>query len=369
MEKIDFKDIYIDGILEEIKKEVRKWVNLEESNNVQDISGDRIGMADSKMRLVLKDILVNKENNPNSEYSYNFLLLNTADKDEAKKELRRYLVLYYTALYFDNVETLQRLVRGGAVLCGEYGILKLGLLDSDISSIFSKDKYVEIVKKSEDLLISFYDSIRKLDFCEKNKYLKKFSDIVHKRPELLDVNALIFGADRLTVYDEETYLKGSLQQISRIIGSCNIYKNEENRVHANRLIQETDFTVDYHYVNLDSFFENFSDEELLEMSPQEAGFFARAFSKNIDVERIKILLAKRKSLVNYQFISEKPRFLELFTDAEILEMSEEVLKEFKEKEYRYFPGYDDKKKDAAAKRLVKSSSVKRLFSFEGKKEE
>lgn len=314
MEKINFKDIYIDGILEEIKKEVRKWINLEESNNVQDISGDRVGMADSKMRLVLKDILVNKENNPNSEYSYNFLLLNTADKDEAKKELRRYLVLYYTALYFDNVETLQRLVRGGAVLCGEYGILKLGLLDSNISSIFSKDKYVDIVKKSGDSLIIFYDSIRKLDPREKNKYFKKFSDIVHERPEFLDI-------------------------------------------------------VDCYHISLASFFENFNDEELLGISSQEIRFFSGAFSKNTDVGRLKDLLVKRKSLVNYQFISESPKFLELFMDAEILEMSEEVLEKFKENRYYYFSDYKDKKKDSSAKRLVKSSSVKRLFSFEGKKEE
>lgn len=370
MEKIDFKDIYVDAILEEIKSKIREKINLE-MDDVQDISGDKVEIADQMMREVLKDILLNKENNPNSEYSYNFLLLDDREDSEAKKTVRRYLTLYYTALYFDNVSLLQKLIREGVALWDSYHDLQLGILDSDISTAFSEEKYVEIVKKAKASVILLYNSIKDKEYSTRKKRIKKFSSIINKRQDILDeeVSSEIWDNNRLDIYDEETYLKGTKEQLNSIVSGCASYKNEDNRVHANRLIQDTDFTVSCKNttINMDMFFENFTDEELLALTPNEANFFRKVFNncKDVEIVRIKRLFLERRALAKYPyvFIYTYGKFLEVFTDREILNLSEEILAEFDDNCYHYFPSSFDKKAEAKVKKYVSKNNMKNIFSL------
>lgn len=370
MEKIDFKDIYVDAILEEIKSKVREKINLE-MDDVQDISGDKVEIADQMMREVLKDILLNKENNPNSEYSYNFLLLDDREDNEAKKTVRRYLTLYYTALYFDNVSLLQKLIREGVAFWDDYHDLQLGILDSDISSAFSEEKYVEVVKKMKASVILLYNSIKDKEYSIRKNRIKKFSNIINKRQDILDekVSSEIWGNNRLDIYDEETYLKGTKEQLNNIVAKCDFYKNEDNRVHANRLIQDTDFTATWRCetINMDMFFENFTEEELRALNPVEVTFFGKIFNycKDVEIVRIKRLFEVRRALAKYPYVftHTDDNFLEVFTDKEILNLSEEILAEFDDRYYHYFPSRFDKKAEAKVKMYVSKNNMKNIFSL------
>lgn len=95
MTEISFRDIYVEEILREIKDEVKN--NLKEGINLDSNSLDENHLAniDEKMKKTLYEILFIDQDN-----SIKCKMLNL---ESSTQKIKENLILYYTALYFDNL--------------------------------------------------------------------------------------------------------------------------------------------------------------------------------------------------------------------------------------------------------------------------
>lgn len=111
--KTDFIDVYVLKTLNEIKDTVTRNIKLNKEKE------DEI---DKKMLLVLKDLI-----------NANFKELQVDEKENEKVRLS--LVLYYIALYYDNVDLLHNLLKEN-VMFDEGWYINHQYLDKSISSKF-----------------------------------------------------------------------------------------------------------------------------------------------------------------------------------------------------------------------------------------
>ena len=134
LNKDDFINVYVLNTLNEIKSSVKENIKLDK---------DREDSTDKKMVAVLTDLInanfKNLQKDPNGNIIYT--LLPIVDEKENKK-VRTSLALYYTALYYDNVELLQDLMQANINFNGDYGKINLSYLDKSISSKFADRKSV-----------------------------------------------------------------------------------------------------------------------------------------------------------------------------------------------------------------------------------
>lgn len=365
MDEIDFKDLYVEGILREIKDAVKKKINLDGLNSeTLNICSSKVERADSHMREVLKDILLKKDNNSKAEYNYNYLLLSVAKNGAAAKgELRSYLNLYYTALIFDNVKLLQRMIRDKIGFDKHAYQIDIELLDSKWLSVFDLEEFLEIININKQSLLNFYMTTAFCDNHERNKYFKKIANIFRQRKDLVKYS--IPGAwtkTKLDVYDEETYKKASIEQVNVIIDNFGaIYDNAEFILRINKLIQETDFyTTPFFSSSINKLLDVFSNQELSEMDRETIDYFCTASYNFIDFHRLKGLVLRNPKLIKYQ-VTHDSYFLHTFKDYEIIEMDDEILKQLDTKRYEFFPEEFDKKAENKVRKFFNKTKVKRRF--------
>lgn len=329
MEEMSFIDIYIETVLRDIKICVSKKVNLC-NEEVQDISGDRIGIADKKMRVVLKDILLHstvtgvKVADSLDELNYNFMIFQDDEMEKAKRRFKCYLVLYYTALYFGNVKLLSEMLRN----CFDFGDdpndLALCLLDDEITKRFEFKDYLEIIEKSSGAIIEFYDSINDIVGKDRNSYLDKFSRIIKKHKDIPS-NAL--RKYRLDIFDEDTYLKATKEQLAGVISSISGSLSEEVVFRLNNLIKNNDSFNGNFGEYTEILFSNFADEDILNLDSRMAGYYARALEAGVDLDRMKKLYSLNNLVANYRMTTNK-NFLNLFSDEEIAVMNDKIFPKF-----------------------------------------
>ncbi len=326
MNKIDFKDFYVEDVLKDIKSDISRRISLDYYEK-ENINRGKIKATDKKMREVLKDILVNNNNNGTGDnlekFGYNFLLLRNSSDGEAKSRLRVCLILYYVAMYFDNVDLLQKMINLGVDL--ERNIV---FLDSNLTSLFDEDRYVEMVKdrNGSDILANIGYSTLRVECLERNNYLRKFASIMKKRPEFIKTYGTAWLKETFDTYDEETYLKASISQVNEIIGHNKYFSSDVIKLRINKLIQETDFTIGNTFFasKLERLFNLFTDEELLAMDDDTIKYLLCAADRNVDIDRVKSLVAKRPNIVKF-LITCDADFLNTFSDDKILSMSEKAL--------------------------------------------
>lgn len=322
MEKIDFDDIYVEDVLREIKEVVEKKINLEDKLTLNKCNS-RLEKTDNAMREVLKGILTNTKKD-RGDFNYSYLMLRDGDDGSAKKKLRLCLILYYTALYFDNVKLLQRLMREGVNFGENATDLPLGIFDPELISYFEEEEYFELAKSSGKVIDFFYKTIDDCPNTNKGEYFEMFSKIMKKhRNSWGGINAWAFSKSCLDSYGEDIYLNCSLSQINEVI-SANFKTKHLDRI--KNLLKTTDF--DYCYgAFVDKVFDIFSDDELLSLNREESYFiYCASFDGRVEIERLKNLILARRSLVNYPVVRLE-RFLEMFSDDEILGMDDETLAE------------------------------------------
>lgn len=263
--KNEFIDIYILKTLNEIKRDVKWEIDLDKEKE-EDV--------DRKMSLVLKDLInanfKNLQMDPKGNLIYTFLPI--VDEQENKK-VRMSLALYYTALYYDNVELLQDLLKENINFKRDYTI-NLQYLDKTISSKFERKKYVEMIKICGDIFRNFVVSIKNLSDEEREKYIQRFVKLMNIKFELIrnsilsratnyyDRNQyeLIFNKNNLDTFTDETYIKATKEQLN-FINSCesNCYKKETCE-RLNNLMQTRNFS-NYLY-NLDLMMSLYTDEQI-----------------------------------------------------------------------------------------------------------
>lgn len=248
---------YITMTLNEIKQELTYYMKLNE---------EKIKETDEKMFKILNDLIDSRFNNLNVDKNlnliYTFLPLN--DKSENEK-IRKLFTSYYTALYNDNVDLLHEMLKNDVKFYKNY-CPRLEFLDKDLTSKFSNDEYIRIVKEKDDILIMFIRSINMLEDEGKNKYIDRFINILNLRYDDLENDSFCLTKKALDMFTDEAYLNASKKQLEFIsrIGSQKISLSNENKNRLNNLIINSDYCNPLCDMNL--MLKIFTDEELKELS-------------------------------------------------------------------------------------------------------
>lgn len=347
MDNINFSDVYVEQVLKEIKDSFSKKIFIDD-NNKSLMYSDPFFKTDQKMRSVLKGLLFPSENGKTGFLDNNYLSLQNSDSATARKNLRISLILYYTALFFDNVELLMRLIKEGVNFGDDPDDLLLCVLDKNVSSTFNDSKYPETVKRGYGFFEPCYSSL--LD-SDRDKYLAKFARILEKREDIVFRNKKVnmfpsillsknsesenndFGDDReiftrekLAIIDEETYMKASLDQLRIVIANTSGFRDAKNILRLNNLILKNNFSsplVKYG----DKIFNSFTDEEILGMTIKTADNFIKYYKDDMDLSRIKGLYKQKPALGEYRVLYDVI-FLNLLTDSELLGFTDSLLEDF-----------------------------------------
>ena len=271
MGKAEYVELYVNVTLQEIKKNVRKKINLKPEQEV---------VADDKIKGILIDLINSNFSNIKEEVGDDsfYKLLPLTDEQENKK-IRCILVLLYTALYFENVVLLNKLLKEEVSFGNQPHDLLLCLLDKDISSAFVEDIYIEVVKSCKNVFSMFYSSTKDLDEIEREKYIGRFVSILKVRYKDFEETPQssfhsLFSKITMDILEDKTYLLASKEQLYRFEDiSCFNIRGKDSVKRLNNLIQNSDFCQKYW--NYDLMFKLFNDEELFDKDYWVCHFFER----------------------------------------------------------------------------------------------
>ena len=272
--KNDFINIYVLKTLNEIKDMVKNNIKLEQEKETE---------IDKKMAIVLNDLInanfKNLQKDPKGNLIYTILPI--VDEYENKK-IRISLALYYTALYYDNIDLLRDLIKEDIEFNRNYHI-NFQYLDKSISSRFEKEKYIEMIKTCGYIFRNFAKSIEGLTEEKKEQYIQRFvklinlkydliKDILSKKTGYAELENL-FDKTNLDTFTDKTYEKATKEQLSLINNSYMNNYSKETCDRLNNLMQTKGFSN--HLSDLSLMMKIYTDEELCTLDY----FISRAISK------------------------------------------------------------------------------------------
>jgi len=256
----EFLETYIRNTLNEIKDYVKRVLVLESIQEEE---------TDKKMSIVLRELIDANFKNVNVDGYGNLVhtLLPLTDSKENDK-IRRTLILYYTALYHDNVELLNKMLKEEIDFGYQLHDLYLYYLDKSITSKFEEEEYFKVIKNCGGVLNKFNFTTRDLPKEKREEYVIRFTNILKERHQDIITHSTygdfcyLFAKKNLDNFEDASYYyatKEQLRMMSRCGDSRNI--NDENtKRRLNDLIQTTTFKE--YYWNTDLMFGLFTDEEL-----------------------------------------------------------------------------------------------------------
>lgn len=186
MDNYTYLDVYAKTYLNEIKERIR-W------NKIQ-LSGDIEKETDEFIIEVIKSLCIKPRHNLSDKESYIPKVLPTDSKEDSERIFRT-LMLYYVAIYNDNIELLNKLLESGYNCNGS----NLFVLDKRISSQFDTETYIKLIKNQTELFKEFYLSLqdRSIIITAKNtpddnvikelseeEIIKIFANILKKNPNI-----------------------------------------------------------------------------------------------------------------------------------------------------------------------------------------
>ena len=251
LNKDDFINIYVLNTLNEIKTSVKENIKLDKS---------REDTTDKKMAAVLTDLINANFKNLQKDFNGNIIytLLPIVDEKENKK-VRTSLALYYTALYYDNVELLQDLLQADINFNGDYGKINLSYLDKSISSKFARKEYIDLLKECGFVFTFFHKSMEGILPPKRKEYILRFKKIleikhgviapIYKSNQYSSVKG-VFSKKRLDAFSDETYLLASAQQLLMIGRFSDEGISNANKDRLNNLMQTQGFSNCIHNYDL-----------------------------------------------------------------------------------------------------------------------
>lgn len=354
--KNDFIDIYVLKTLSEIKFEVKQKIELK---------SDLERQTDEKMKLVLKDLInanfKNLQMDPQGNLIYT--LLPIVDERENKK-IRNLLVLYYTALYYDNVDLLQQMLSAN-VQFELNNSLRLQYLDKFISSKFDTMDYIENIKKFGETFANFVTSIKNLSDEEKEKYSQKFLSLFKlKYREMCEIQEKnkkysryefknLFVKNNLDALEYDTYKCADNKQLE-LINFCGSHKyNETTIARLNHLIQTTNFSNIL--TDFDLLTNIFSDDELAKLD-FDTSMFLSHYSDTPEM--------LQKAIEFIELKPEMPCFIVSYVSKEdFMKISNYVLIEALEYANRHCITYNKKDFELGLRMSAPKAKLKEIFSL------
>lgn len=309
--KSDFIDVYVLETLNEIKNTVTRNIKLDKEREEE---------IDKKMSLVLKDLInanfKNLQMDSKGRMIYTFLPI--SDKKENKK-VRLSLVLYYTALYYDNVDLLHNLLKTN-VRFDYYWYINLQYLDKSISSKFDRKQYIDMIKTCGYIFRNFAISIAKLSQEEREKYIERFSKLIVSKYDLICEEIKentwyssdrkfedAFNKECLDTFTDETYNQATIKQM-QLINCCYGKKYEkETWDRLNNLMLTKGFSN--YLVNFDLMMKLFEDEKIETLDNDVSGAISNFSHTEESLNKIIDFIQRRPDLARSIVCISKERFM------------------------------------------------------------
>jgi hypothetical protein len=274
--RTDFTEVYVLKTLNEIKSSVKQNIKLNPEQEKQ---------TDEKMKQVLKDLInanfKNLQMNPKGDLIYTFLPI--VDERENEK-VRLSLVLYYTALYYDNVDLLHEMLKANIKFSYDWYI-SLQYLDKSISSKFEQNDYINNVKKLGYMLRNFARSIENLPEEKREEYIQKFAGLFKLKYEDIcntikeykgyggyEPLGKLFTKSNLDTFNYDAYKNANNRQLELINFCDNEKYNEETRQRLNNLVENTDYSNCLYDFEL--MMKLYSDEQLSTVTRSVSNFLS-----------------------------------------------------------------------------------------------
>lgn len=228
-ESIGFIDIYSRKLLNQVKYGVkREGINLV---NEQE--------TDNKMLEIIKSLCDEHYVSTDSNETIKFTMFPGSSEANSRRIFET-LELYYTALYFNNLELLNKLVERDFDFSQPY-CLNLYVLDSKITTRFDEDFYIEFVMHKSRVVKEFLHSLDgKEESLSDEECINIFVDMIKKNPEVTDAKCKngtrtldgLITKKNLITFGKEFIEKSSDRQKINIL---NNYSENLNEFLLNRL--------------------------------------------------------------------------------------------------------------------------------------
>ena len=312
----DYEKVYARTFLNEVKSWVRQ--------NSMKIEGDKEKEVDLKLEEVIKDLSF-EDNGNVTKYMVKSLFSNNTEETE---RVFSTLVVYYAALYNDNVDLLKELLDNEFIFGHKRSSLNIGVLDKRISSKFEREDYIKLVKYQSGSFHKFYHG---LSYIYRKKdddfYIDKFSSIMKKTIPSLDSEEKKTPFDEvdscdivkaLEYFDEDAILNASIDQRKHIIGDSDRYLKKMDLSDVNRVnLFLRDTNIELALSQLIRLLPNFTDEEILkidELFNENRELYWDLIVKDrennieyFDVDRLKDILNGKDSALE-EAVTKKKRF-------------------------------------------------------------
>jgi hypothetical protein len=268
----EYKEIYIEDKLQDIRYKIKN-----EHIKLNDL--DKVKKTNQMMMQVLSKLYDEESNKQDIMTIFNII---SKDDNNKKKDVDKTLVLYYFAIYNDNVSLLRELLGNDYSFDGPFNSINLYALDKNISSKFNKDKYISLLKKYNNIFRNFYYSIK--DDLDNVTVLDRFANIMRSKPEVIrgcdnHIYDRLLTKGTLEFFDSD-YLKNATDNQKRIINYVSDiydYKTYDLSYVKILLSEYPQFNKSF-YVGLIPYF---SVDELASMSEEDTKIFGEASFNNL----------------------------------------------------------------------------------------
>ena len=275
----NYKKIYSKKIFDNVKYEIGK-------NRVM-LHGEKEKEVDAKLLNIING-LIDKEK----------ITLN--NDEEANKEIICSLMLYYTALYNDNVNLLNELLERNY----DFNVdePKLFVLDKRISSHFDRDLYFYFLEYQATLFKKFYYSLGDFEInVSDEESISDFCSILNKNPQVAyseeknycgeNIISNLLTKKTLACFDQDTILNATEKQKRNIISRVGYfeYNNDDVLKRVIKLMKYNDFFV-YLTNPWSDVFEQFTDEELIKINQYDENLLIKYYdfkTRKIDFNKVR----------------------------------------------------------------------------------
>ncbi|MBQ9019032.1 MAG: hypothetical protein IJ097_01805 [Bacilli bacterium] len=211
------------------------------------------------------------------------------------KRINSFLIKYF-AIIEGNLSLYNSLMEVNYNFDNNVDGIKFYALDKIMTSNFKKNEFVKLIMKNDEVIGTFYSTLRGLEKSEKEKYCSEFSNIIH-----IDASTMKVGYDPKGDYNSYNFL---IKRNIDYFGSdflINTNKNQRdiiNSLHFHMKMDDADkikeLLIKYPnchlniMINSDVLY-NFTIDEIVNMSLKDAKLYEVALKSNL-VSRIKELL-------------------------------------------------------------------------------
>jgi len=329
MENYTYLDIYAKTYLNEIKRQI-KW-------NKIDLSGDKEIETDEYMVEVIKSLCIKPRHNLDDKEKFVLRLLPTDSKEDTERIFIT-LMLYYTAVYNENIELLNKILETGFNFGNNRNNLDLFVLDKKISSQFNTNFYIKLIKEQISLFKEFYLSLKNNEPIYKSsnpdnpveelsidEVIQKFANILKQNPNVaISKNkyyqnkpyefSRLLTKTSINYFDEDIILNASEEQKQNIINHAELsmFLTKQSVARLTTLMIDDNFSIDIED-HWNSVLEELSDYELIKINELDKDIF-----RDVHLDISHQIYIDKKNIKNTP---------ELFIKKEIEEINKRLKKE------------------------------------------